>query len=595
MGRLLTTREFIKKARKVHGNRYDYSESNYSGIGKKLVVICRDHGPFRQTASDHCSGCGCPACAGRKPITIQEMHNLAKLRGGTCLSNKYVNSDTKLLWRCAHGHEWWSLPQSVKRGDWCQKCYRLRAGESQRLTIEDMDAMAIKRGGTCLTREYRNKDTNLLWRCVAGHEWRATPGSIRQGSWCRKCAGLALSTLDEMVRLAAERGGQCLSPVYTNGHTPLFWRCSAGHQWRATPANVGQGHWCPYCSRYLNERICRGVVETLFQKEFPRKRPEWLKRPQGRKMELDGYCESLQLAFEYNGEQHYSEIKHFHGRGGKRLDQQQRDDLLKAKLCREYGVQLFTIPYTCKPEDIADLIRAESKKHGIHVPWNGQVDWEALPGIYSPEHLKEMQTLAARRGGQCLSKVYVTNYTKLLWRCAQGHKWWAVPYSIQAGKWCPDCSRLHHMDGLKKTREDMDAEAAKRGGRCLSEAYVNSSTKLLWRCAKGHEWWATQSQIHQGAWCPKCASKCRAENQTLTIEDMQAAAVEHGGQCVSNVYRGCRIKLLWRCSKGHEWRAVPYSVRQGHWCATCGHEWAGKKKSTKSRIVRRKSKSPGHR
>ncbi|WP_373322126.1 zinc-ribbon domain-containing protein [Paraburkholderia adhaesiva] len=44
------------------------------------------------------------------------------LRTGECLSERYVNNETKLRWRCAKGHEWEAVPASVIKGSWCPQC-----------------------------------------------------------------------------------------------------------------------------------------------------------------------------------------------------------------------------------------------------------------------------------------------------------------------------------------------------------------------------------------------------------------------------------------------------------------------------------------
>jgi hypothetical protein len=55
--------------------------------------------------------------------------------------------------------------------------------------------------------------------------------------------------------------------------------------------------------------------------------------------------------------------------------------------------------------------------------------------------IKDMQCIAAKRGGKCLSDKYTSN-TKLLWECAEGHQWEALPSNIKKGTWCPTCARL---------------------------------------------------------------------------------------------------------------------------------------------------------
>lgn len=58
-----TTEEFIEKAVKIHGLKYDYSESEYIGAEENLTIICPLHGPFQQQPQNHLSGKGCPSCA----------------------------------------------------------------------------------------------------------------------------------------------------------------------------------------------------------------------------------------------------------------------------------------------------------------------------------------------------------------------------------------------------------------------------------------------------------------------------------------------------------------------------------------------------
>jgi len=59
-----TTEEFIKKAQKIHNNKYDYSKANYIDNKEKVVITCPEHGDFEQVACYHIAGSGCPQCAG---------------------------------------------------------------------------------------------------------------------------------------------------------------------------------------------------------------------------------------------------------------------------------------------------------------------------------------------------------------------------------------------------------------------------------------------------------------------------------------------------------------------------------------------------
>lgn len=143
--------------------------------------------------------------------------------------------------------------------------------------------------------------------------------------------------------------------------------------------------------------------------------------------------------------------------------------------------------------------------------------------------------------------------------CKAGHKWTTRAESLTAGRWCRRCfynSKLLGLDYCLKL-------AKSRGGQCLSTTYSGSHDKILWQCAKSHQWRAVLGNVNRGRWCPHCFGFGK------TIEDMQALASARNGKCVSKAYRGVFHKLRWRCAKGHVWNTTPQSIRQGHWCRVC--------------------------
>lgn len=62
MSKRLTAEEFIRRARVVHGDRYDYSKANYVNNATKVTITCKRHGDFLQQPSQHMLGHGCPIC-----------------------------------------------------------------------------------------------------------------------------------------------------------------------------------------------------------------------------------------------------------------------------------------------------------------------------------------------------------------------------------------------------------------------------------------------------------------------------------------------------------------------------------------------------
>lgn len=59
----INTKNFIEKAIKVHGNKFDYSDSEYFRANKKIIIKCKSHGIFEQTPNNHLCGHGCPMCS----------------------------------------------------------------------------------------------------------------------------------------------------------------------------------------------------------------------------------------------------------------------------------------------------------------------------------------------------------------------------------------------------------------------------------------------------------------------------------------------------------------------------------------------------
>lgn len=59
----LSQEEFIAASRNSHGDLYDYTKAVYTAARDKITIICKEHGPFSQTADSHMRGVGCPECA----------------------------------------------------------------------------------------------------------------------------------------------------------------------------------------------------------------------------------------------------------------------------------------------------------------------------------------------------------------------------------------------------------------------------------------------------------------------------------------------------------------------------------------------------
>ncbi len=131
----------------------------------------------------------CKKCAGLAPYTIDDAKEYAKNHGGVCLSERNVNGRRIFHWQCDKGHEWSSALKDMKsRNYWCRKCAAKKRAEKSKLTIGMMQKLAEEKDGICLSLDYIDNKTYLVWRCNMGHEWDAPPSSIISGRWCRKCS-----------------------------------------------------------------------------------------------------------------------------------------------------------------------------------------------------------------------------------------------------------------------------------------------------------------------------------------------------------------------------------------------------------------------
>ena len=121
-----TKEEFIKGARKKHGDKYDYSKVDYVNKRTKVCIICHEHGEFWQTPSSHLQGKGCPICGGTSTLTKEELIKKArKVHDNKYNYTKveYVNNKTKVCIICPEHGEFWQTPYDHFYGCGCPKCH----------------------------------------------------------------------------------------------------------------------------------------------------------------------------------------------------------------------------------------------------------------------------------------------------------------------------------------------------------------------------------------------------------------------------------------------------------------------------------------
>ena len=125
------TDEFIEKAKKIHGELYDYSKVEYITRDTKVVIICPKHGSFKQVPYSHLQGNGCNTC-GNEIIALKKLSNTAefieksrKVHGISTYNysqTNYVNNTSNVIITCPKHGNFKQTPQNHLAGSGCGKC-----------------------------------------------------------------------------------------------------------------------------------------------------------------------------------------------------------------------------------------------------------------------------------------------------------------------------------------------------------------------------------------------------------------------------------------------------------------------------------------
>lgn len=571
------------------------------------------------------------------------MKELAKSKGGKCLSKKYLNARSPLKWKCADGHKWDASPSNIlgnksKKGTWCPKCKGKSISKSKfKYDISYVERIGKNLGYKLLSKTYKGLHENYLWQCKkCKHQWKSTPKNMKKGSSCPRCSGRA-NNLEDLKSKAKQNKGKLLCTEFKGMRVKYRWRCKNDHEWNASgtavftrgswcgicrkqeagkvrrkpfrslqaeakkvqlipqfkaseykgsdifhkykckscrkiisqkPNRILAGAGCPRCSSGLYERICRVVLEEMFQENFPKKRPKWLKNERNNQMELDGFSEKLGIAFEHQGRHHY-EVSHF-TQSKEKLKIRKKDDLLKKKLCKQRNIILIPIPelnYDLSYKDLPKFIKDYVSKHGIKPKKWKNINLESA---YLLENkLKKYQSEIKRRKIKVLANSWLGNGYKYMHRCLRcKSEWKTTPGHVKLGTGCPKCAIENRAKKQRASIEDAKDLAIKKGGRCLSRKYINSSTDLKWLCNTcNYKWLAPYGRVKSSTWCPNCAGQVKPD-----IKEFIKTAQLNKGICLSKKYVNAKTKLEFKCKNNHYFEKSGTDIRTGKWCPTCAKQ-----------------------
>lgn len=283
MSKTKTTEEFINDSIKVHGNLYDYTKVNYIGNKKKVDIICKIHGIFKQTPSNHLSGHMCIFCAGLNKKTTYEFIKEANEIHSTLydyskveyISNKH---DVEII--CNKHGIFKQNPITHLNGSICPQCNNDIRRKSNHYFINESKVIHHNR--------YDYSKCNYV-------------------------------------------GSRIKVDIICNKHG-IF---------SQNPRLHLEGKGCPTCKQskgeiFIENFLKENKIEFDRQKRFKDCKLIY-------KLSFDFYISEQNICIEYNGRQHYQEVRIFGGKSGFEI-QQIRDDI-KQNYCKINNIILFIVKY----------------------------------------------------------------------------------------------------------------------------------------------------------------------------------------------------------------------------------------------------------
>ena len=349
MGKKLTAKEFVERAKIVHGDKYDYSKVDYKGSNEDVFIICPIHG-----ACSHLEGKGCLECGiEHKTKKTDEFIIKAKKVHG----DKYDYSETvyrggkkDVTIKCPiHGY-FTQRANSHLNGHGCKECGKKLINKSKIVPIDKLLKKFNEIHHNTYTYDFSTyidgKKEMRMYCPIHGEFWQ-TPANHLNGHGCQKCA-IELSAKkhfkgsDKFIEEAKKIHGDKYdySKVdYKGADKDVIIICPIHGEFKQIASEHLRGRGCKFCvESKLENEVNNALIDSNIHFER-QKRFKWL----GRKS-LDFYIPKYKIAIECQGEQHYHPVK-FGGKTQKNekelFDLQVKRDKLKKKLCEENNIKLF--------------------------------------------------------------------------------------------------------------------------------------------------------------------------------------------------------------------------------------------------------------
>lgn len=399
-----TKEEFIEKAKKIHGDRYDYSEMDYDmetiNTKTKVKIICKTHGAFYQIRNAHVSnGAGCPQCGNEisyskidfkfedftsSGVTFEDFIKkskeskqqneteefIKKLKNK--FGDKYDYSKTKydtfyskVIIICPIHGEFLSAPDHLLRegNGGCKQCNSVARGKKRCINRDELIKKAITIHGDKYIydkiEDYDNHNsfvTDILITiiCRKHGEFQIKRTYFLRGHGCKTCGDdsgkkIRIKSFDNFVENATKIHGNNLNfdkskLTYETRKSKITVTCNkyADHgDFETIGSSIISGHGCKKCNQSFGEREIHNYL-TINNINFVTQK----RFPDCRNtytLPFDFYIESKNLCIEFDGEQHFRSVKRFGGE--KEFKKLQERDNIKTNYCEKNNIHFLRLTY----------------------------------------------------------------------------------------------------------------------------------------------------------------------------------------------------------------------------------------------------------
>lgn len=428
-----------------------------------------------------------------------------------------------------------------------------------------------KNGLSILIEEREFNGINKVYsiKCSKNHIWNPRLDNIfykslyRESKGCPDCAEeiyvqQSLNIAKKHLLIGHTILQSYLKPIKhkKNNHVRIYKiKCDHEHIYEKTTSEISNG--CPQCSKttYVGEERVRLIFEAHFKQPFPTIRPLWLVNPNtNKKLELDGYCEALGIAFEYQGRQHHSNDTEF---SGDHVNQSIRDEY-KIQACIEHGIKLIVIeqPTSYNIKRFHQSVLKNCLEQGLIL--NTQIEEIDFSIINDSNTLQKnynrFKNYVESKNYKLISSHFSTMEDTIDFQCIHEHnfnmKGSIFKTMLNTDKYrnepCPTC---HAILSPKKVQESININtcidlAKKLNYTCVSTQYVNINTLMKWTCQHGHSFEKSYRQMirnQTGKYCQICIE----QNLSHPASIMKEETLKHEVTKVSKSSSGEARDLIW--------------------------------------------------